>query len=222
LHPSKRVNNWLATWLIAAPCITEFERSQKRHLAHHQSVGQPEEDPDFPLYATAHPYAKKSLAEIVRHFMGRITGRKFASAVTQEKEQHHWWPVIAMQAAIFLAFSVTAGWMFYVLLWLVPLAGGAVLFNDIRIFCEHSNAGKDSTAPEDIMISYKSHPLELFFIAPNHMNYHAEHHLFPYVPHSRLPKLRALIQQTPELNDAIQWRTSYVGYMMQYVRSLKA
>ena len=116
LHPSKHINNRLATWLIAVPCITEFERSQKRHLAHHQFFGSAEEDPDYPLYTTLPPHAKKTRAQLVRHFSRRITGNKFASAVTQEKQQHRWRPAIIMQAVIFALFSATAGWEFYFLL----------------------------------------------------------------------------------------------------------
>jgi fatty acid desaturase len=49
------------------------------------------------------------------------------------------------------------------------------------------------------------------------MNFHAEHHFFPYVPHYNLPKLRALLRATPEYRERIEWRRSYLGYMRDYL-----
>lgn len=71
------------------------------------------------------------------------------------------------------------------------------------------------------MFSFISNPVERFFIAPNHMNYHAEHHFFPFVPHGNLPFLRNLVQRCPELNAKIEWKRSYFGHLLAYIEGCK-
>jgi fatty acid desaturase len=43
---------------------------------------------------------------------------------------------------------------------------------------------------------------ERIFIAPNHVNYHLEHHLLMTVPHYRLPRLHRLLRERGVLADA--------------------
>jgi fatty acid desaturase len=51
------------------------------------------------------------------------------------------------------------------------------------------------------------------------MNYHAEHHLFPYVPHYRLPRLRQKLTSSDGYRTAIQWRPSYVAFIVEFLRA---
>jgi fatty acid desaturase len=125
--------------------------------------------------------------------------------------------VALVQAAILAAFSAAGHPLAYFYLWVLPLVTLAVLFNGARVFCDHSVHAGASTAPEALIVTYTSNPLERFFFAPFHMNFHAEHHFFPYVPHYNLPRLRELLRETPEYRDRIQWRRSYVGYMAGYL-----
>jgi hypothetical protein len=41
------------------------------------------------------------------------------------------------------------------------------------------------------------------------------------VPHWNLPKLREAVKACPELNDRIQWRPSYFGHLIAYIRGIK-
>ena len=84
LHPNKRINNAIATWLIAAPCGTIFENSQKTHLAHHFNLGDEHRDPAFYIYCTGRPTPKKLLGDFVRFYLSRIGGQKIWALIMGE------------------------------------------------------------------------------------------------------------------------------------------
>ena len=195
------------------------------------------------MYCYGEPSPKKSTWQVLATFIGKLLGGKIiwmlrkaeAPSRSEALEVHppSWrerlvtlsvrlLPVAIVHTIFLVAFSWIFGWWGYFALWAIPLATFAAFFNDFRIFCEHSLLGRDTADKNERMISFTSNPVELFFFAPNHMNFHAEHHLFPYVPHHNLPALRKAIQACPELNGAIEWRTSYVGHVIAYInRSLQ-
>lgn len=131
------------------------------------------------------------------------------------------WRVALVQSVFVVLFMLAFGWYGYFALWALPLVTLAPFYNDFRIFCEHSLVGRDSTIPDERMVTFISSPLERFFFAPFHMNYHAEHHFFPYVPHRNLPALRDVIKECPEFNERIEWRSSYVGHLKAYTRAFQ-
>ena len=129
--------------------------------------------------------------------------------------------MILVQCLFLCLFTLAFGWYGYFALWLLPLGTLGSFYNDLRSFCEHSLVGRDAFDKSERMISFISNPVERFFIAPNHMNYHAEHHLFPFVPHNSLPELRRAIQSCPELSAQIVWRRSYFGHLLSYINGLR-
>jgi len=249
LHPDKAANNRIAAWLIAAPLGTDFIGSQRSHLEHHFNLGDSSRDPDYALYCFGEPSPKRSLAQVFSLFLFRIVGGKIFSMVASAGEGRpdnsapreiaigasfvvalvrrarqmapRLWSVAVVQTLLLVTFSLTFGWWGYFLLWLLPVTTLAIFYNDFRIFCEHSVLAREATSRDERMISFISNPVERFFIAPNHMNYHAEHHLFPFVPHSQLPALRNVIRNCPELNSGIEWRSSYFGHLVSYLRNLR-
>ena len=236
LASSKAINNWIATWLIAAPLGSIFSESQTSHLDHHQHLGDAHEDPDYSLYCFGTPNPKRGFFQLLAFFIFRVAGGKLlvmlmgkgnaANAHARDVSAvqkmlglaRKLWPLVLAQTALLAAFTVFFGIAGYFLFWFLPLATLAVFYNDFRTFCEHSIPSNEAIKPEARLMSYVSNPVERFFFAPNHMNYHAEHHLFPYVPHLRLPALRKLIKACPDYDEQIQWKQSYVGHLLAYVR----
>jgi fatty acid desaturase len=88
----------------------------------------------------------------------------------------------------------------------------------IRSFVEHAVLTEERPEHDNLLVSITSNPVELAFIAPFKMNYHAEHHLYPAVPARRLPDLRAALAATPEPPRLL--RTAYLGALLRYARSL--
>jgi fatty acid desaturase len=236
LSRHKRINDWLSTWLIAAPMGTHFSSSTQSHLDHHFHFGDAAQDPDYALYCHGQPAPKQTRMQVAGSFGMRIVGGKLVSVLQKALRGKDkagpgatapaaplatkigaLLPIAATQLALFAALTWLFGPVGYFAIWFVPLVTLAVFYNDFRIFCEHSVIGRDPADGAERLTSFTSHPIERFFFAPHHMNYHAEHHLFPYVPHAKLPALRRLIGNCPEVARQIEWRGSYVGHVMRYV-----
>lgn len=234
LHPERAINNFVSTWLIAAPCGTPFQSSQKQHLAHHRSLGSPDADPAYHFYCYGEPSSKDTVAHLTMHFLwilsaGRVAYTLLGKGNTTSAEGvkgtaggarvREYVPIMLCQAAIFLMFATIGFWWAYPVLWVLPLFTLVSFFDAFRQFAEHAQPVSDPTA-KTLLISTRSNVFERFFIAPFGMNFHAEHHLFPFVPYYRLSELSKKIRGLHE-GAGIEWRRSYFESLIKYVIALK-
>jgi fatty acid desaturase len=231
LHPKRRVNDAMTLWLLAAPCGSSYWNSRSTHLMHHRFLGNSARDPDYFLYCSEAPAPKSLPGQFVWHFVklvlggqvvhtlfGTSSGKSAVPATAHlASKMKALVPVAAAQSILLGAFALAGHPLAYFYLWVLPLITLAVLFNGARVFCDHSVPAGRAPDAEALIVTYISNPVERFFLAPFHMNFHAEHHFFPYVPHYNLPKLRAMLRNTPEYRNRIQWRGSYVAYMVGYL-----
>ena len=102
------------------------------------------------------------------------------------------WGVLAFQIlAPLIAFATGYGWQ-YLVLWVLPLVTVLQAILRLRAICEHG-AVADLASPLSAARTNIAGPMLRFLLFPHHVNYHIEHHLYPAVPHYRLPALhRAL------------------------------
>ena len=110
------------------------------------------------------------------------------------------WFVVAFQLALPVASALAGGWRGlaqYAVLWLLPMLTVLQPILRLRAICEHG-AVSDLSSPLTAARSNRAgggigNALGRAFLFPHHVNYHLEHHLYPAVPHYRLPALhRAL------------------------------
>ena len=85
----------------------------------------------------------------------------------------------------------------YLLLWVVPALTVLQVILRLRAICEHG-AVDDTSSQLTATRTHRSGRSAGEFIArlalfPHHVNYHVEHHLYPAVPHYRLPQMHALL-----------------------------
>ena len=78
----------------------------------------------------------------------------------------------------------------FLVLWTLPLVTVIQPILRLRAVCEHG-AVTDLTSPLTAARTNLVGPFARFVMFPHHVNYHVEHHLFPAVPHYRLPQLHA-------------------------------
>ena len=76
----------------------------------------------------------------------------------------------------------------------------------LRQIVQHGNAGGERFSNTRIFLVSR---LIRFAVFPLGMDYHLPHHLFPMVPHYRLKRLHALLEETEEYR---QQATTVEGY----------
>lgn len=201
-------NMALSQWLCAYPIFADTVAYRRYHLAHHAHTQQ-EDDPDLVLSAPF-PITKLSYR---RKFWRDITGR---TGYEQRKAQlfnavgdSSWalsrrlghfrdklGPQVVVNAILLAGLSLAGVWWAYPLLWLVPLLTWMMVITRIRNIAEHAVV-PDSDDPLRNTRTTKANLFERIFIAPYFVNYHLEHHLLFYVPCYNLPRLHAILMNSP-------------------------
>ena len=190
LFANRRLNEWVGTWLCAAPIFTSLTLYRPYHLTHHRHTQQAE-DPDLGLSAPF-PITRGSLwRKIGRDLTGRTAYQRrleqFGGGLAKE------WRSFVANLVLLGALAAAGYWWLYPVLWLVPLATWYQLVSRIRNIAEHAVV-PDNDDPLRNTRTTRANWLERLFVAPYRVNYHLEHHLFMFVPCWRLPMAhRALL-----------------------------
>ena len=203
LHPNRRVNDWVGTWL----CSSTLGRYRPYHLQHHRYVQQTE-DPDLVLSAPF-PISRASLR---RKLWRDLSGQTFykqriepllsaarhgsqgtAGAAGQELARGS--RFIAGNALGFAIFAAAGFWWLWLLLWLLPMMTWLPLVTRIRNIAEHALIAQNEADPLRQARTTHATWWERALIAPYWVNYHLEHHLFTQVPCWKLPQAHALLRQ---------------------------
>ena len=222
--PTRRQNalfGFVCGGLVGSP----FGASRTRHLTHHRLLGQPG-DPDHPLHGID---GKDTRRGFVRHFAMGLIGA-YAGMIllgppsktdsrSRKSRLGDLMAIVLGQLALLALLTVAFAWWVYPALWLAPLASVTVLGHLIRSFGEHAITPSESTAHANRLITVQSNALERAMIAPYNMNYHAEHHLVPWVPAPRLRAARRRLEGRDDLPPRLS-RSSYGAALLRYVRQL--
>jgi fatty acid desaturase len=89
----------------------------------------------------------------------------------------------------------------FLVLWTLPLLTVIQPILRLRAICEHG-AVTDLTTPLTAARTNLAGPFARLVLFPHHVNYHVEHHLFPAVPHYRLPELHRELEELGVLEAA--------------------
>ena len=212
LHPNQKVNDWLGHWL-AAPVGASLAAYRPYHLSHHRFAQQPE-DPDLVLSA---PFPV-SPASLRRKIIRDLTGQTFFKQrillpialrrQVQTSEKAHDYeavvtgrsvlPFLLVNLAFLLGLSLIGLWWAWFLLWLLPMATWFPMVTRIRNIAEHACVEGSAADPYRAARTTLARWWERAFIAPYWVNFHAEHHLFMYVPCWNLPRLHRAVAATPK------------------------
>ena len=222
----RRWNTLIGRWLCAAPVGSPYEASRARHLSHHRLLATPE-DPDHDLHAAPGMRDRRGL---FRHFVGGFLGG-YAGMVLMGPPRANAAPKVpgakrrdalslgVAQLVFAAGLTLVFDWWVYPALWLAPLVTATVLGHLVRSFVEHAVTDDEMPRHSNRLITIRSNFLERFLVAPYGMNYHAEHHLLPTVPASRLRKLHERLADREDLPPVLV-RTSYGEALRRYVRAL--
>jgi fatty acid desaturase len=213
-------NDRIAQWLTAYPSMVDMRLYRKVHVQHHRHTWT-ERDPDRSL-ASPFPITRASFRrKMIRDLTGqtaydrhRVYVRYAAGLSVQGKglEGKSPWSVLRrfvvnqrgflITNAIMLAALTAAGAPeAYLLLWVLPAWTGYSVVLRIRSIAEHACV-RDTCNPLLQTRTTLAPGWLRFLLAPHHVNYHLEHHLFMSVPHYHLPKAHRMLRDAGILDDA--------------------
>jgi fatty acid desaturase len=210
LSGNNAVNEWIGQWLCAVPVGADLASYRSYHLQHHKFTQQPE-DPDLSLSApfpiTRESYTRK----VIRDLTGQTFVKQrlplflslFQRPGADEPVSHESFVssgrdkmlrFLIANALVFGLFWLAGAGVWYGAVWVVAMATWLPLVTRIRNIAEHA-CTSTSEDPFSHARTTLANPLERLLIAPYWVNYHAEHHLFMYLPCYRLPKAHRLLAE---------------------------
>jgi fatty acid desaturase len=207
LHSNKAINEFVGQWLCAVPVGADLASYRSYHLQHHRFTQQPE-DPDLSLSApfpiTTESYRRKAIRDLTGQTFVRqrlplllalfkrsedtsVDHDSFVSAGREKTLRF-----LGLNVLLFALFWLAGAGIWFFGVWLVAMATWLSLVTRIRNIAEHActSTGED---PFSHARTTLANGIERAFIAPYWVNYHAEHHLFMYLPCYNLPEAHRLL-----------------------------
>jgi fatty acid desaturase len=231
LFRNRLMNDVVGLWIAGAAVGAPPGAGRHAHLAHHASLGT--EHDGEPGYMSA-PKTKagllrwvvfklfgiESALRLLELSLNSLRSRKPVTVENQKSVGYVAQPakqdliiVACTQACIALTFTLTIGWYYYLLLWVLPLFTVTRLLMGLRNFAEHAEQPEKTIPEEHYLNSIYCNRVEEFFFSPLCFNYHAEHHLFPGVPTWRLPKLSRELRTLPYFTEHVRMHDSFVSLL---------
>ncbi len=208
LHSNRAINEWIGQWLCAVPVGADLASYRAYHLQHHKFTQQPE-DPDLSLSApfpistdsyrrkairdlTGQTFLKQRLPLLLALFRRADENADAAHESFVSTGREKTLRFLAVNALLFVLFWLAGAGIWYFGVWLVAMATWLSFVTRIRNIAEHActSTGED---PFSHARTTLANPVERLLIAPYWVNYHAEHHLFMYLPCYRLPDAHRLL-----------------------------
>jgi fatty acid desaturase len=188
---NERIGQWLAGW----PMAISLPAYRTYHLAHHRHAGTPQ-DPDLGFVA-AYPVPIAALRrKLLRDATGRTGFRDQRMMLARMVQQRNWamlGPWLAFHAALFAVLAAAGAWWAYALWWVALLFVYPVVMR-LRQIGEHGVvADRGDPDPRSNTATTLVSWWERLLIAPNHVNWHLEHHAAGGVPPYRLAQMHALL-----------------------------
>jgi fatty acid desaturase len=127
--------------------------------------------------------------------------------------------LVPVQLVILLTlWAVSHQWWLYFAIWLGPIFTFGTFLGFLRGFVDHARLQSDCPVQSAHRLITVTHTnvFERFFLGHFDFKYHAEHHMFPSVPHYYLPELHSLLHADEGYRSTYLVRHSYFEFLGQY------
>ncbi len=217
--PSRKWNDAVTNWLTMFPLFTTIAVYRQNHLNHHRHLNT-EDDPDWVAKLTKReftfPKTKREFVLTVLSYLFLVQGAKDAiwflkrfqapakKGKPQEKSER-----LIFTVLLVVLLTLTGGWKLYLFYWVVPYLSTFFMMQYIRSVAEHFG---DLEYEDDLSHSrtVKPHWIEKILIAPHHVGYHLEHHLYAGVPFYHLPDLHDALMKNEAYREKAHITHGYV------------
>ena len=192
LFRSVRMNETVGQWLAGTPMGISLSAYRTYHLSHHRHAGTPR-DPDLGFVA-AYPVTPASLRRKLWRDLSGQTGFRDLRMTFARFAWRQQWPWVAFHAGLAAILAAAGAPWAYGLWWAATLFVYPVVMR-LRQIGEHGVArDRGASDPRLNTATTLVHWWERLFIAPNHVNWHLEHHTAGGVPPYRLAHMHALLR----------------------------
>jgi fatty acid desaturase len=231
LFKNRRLNEVVSELFLAWPLFITTQTYRGGHFAHHRHVNT-ERDPDLVRKQRSaseweFPTSWGALgALLAKDVLGLHTRQLFSdfddmwdkkATTTKSQEGANFYSVARMLYYVLMLSAVTYFhlWPTFLLLWVVPILTWLKMIMRIRSIAEHFAIENDHVYTQ----SRTTLPslLERVFVAPRHVNFHLEHHLYPSVPYFRLPRLHAVLMKDALFQSRAHITSTYWGVLRECV-----
>ena len=237
LFRKRETNDLFCDLFLLGPIATITRINNRNHMAHHRYLAS-HSDPDRHKYGCLNKHTRPlylvfitGLASVPKVLVNvfakkRASSKAVTTSASTAAQSHAADAYTLRDAAIILGWQIALvgglttafGWWGYPVMWLGPVYF-TYLFDLLRSFLEHAQPRPDDDSDEHRLITYSSNWLERMFFAPENMNFHTVHHLWTSIPYYNLPAANRIIRKHP-LAERLEWRTSYLGFLLKYATKL--
>ena len=208
LHGHQKINEFLGQWMCAVPVGADLASYRAYHLKHHKFTQQPE-DPDLTLSApfpiskdsffrkairdlTGQTFTKQRMPLLRALFTRSRQGDANANVSFISSGADKTLRFLAVNVLLFALCWLAGAGLWYLGVWLFAMATWLPFVTRVRNIAEHACT---STGPDPFSHARTTHAnwMERALIAPYWVNFHAEHHLFMYLPCYRLPDAHRML-----------------------------
>jgi fatty acid desaturase len=228
LFRNRLLNDWVGELLLAWPFFVTMRSYRHNHIAHHRHVNS-DRDPDWARKLNQPQWTfPKHWTELAWLLFGDVSGlnavdliRLSRSLAGQDGAVPRSYRLSRLAFYLVAAALIIAGGgvHLFVLYWVIPYFTWLAMILHLRSIAEHFSI-PDGSGVHAGLRTTRANALERLLIAPNNVNYHAEHHRFPSVPFYRLPELHRLLVAHPEFTGTAHFTNGYLGVLRECHRTL--
>ncbi|MBV8551909.1 MAG: fatty acid desaturase family protein [Acidobacteriaceae bacterium] len=223
---NKAWNDLISDVFCALPFGFVTASYRASHIPHHEHLNT-DKDPDLIRKVGPDGHADDWLFPLPLHraiwlFSRDLMGRGFVEVFTalrlfsrngRKSSTRAEYPLplavrLGFPALLLIALVLSRNALFFLYAWLVPLFLILPAILRLRSVAEHFALPKNHFLNESRTIQVPW--WEAFFLAPHHVSLHLDHHLFPYVPWYRLPKLHARLLTNDKYRSHAHINSSYL------------
>lgn len=210
LLPTPRINDFVGRIFCAFPVFISLSQYRKKHITHHGFLYS-SADPDRGLYADfpmslsrflARAFGLHTFQLFIRYFTEILDYKFSANNRNSLFEESDFYQYIAFHFFIFTLLTLFSLWPWYFLLWVIP---ELVCLPYFWFMGALQHGPMNGPAERGLSRTIYAPQWLLLLALPHHVNFHAEHHLKPRVPHYHLP---ALAQELEAKGFPI-WKSSF-------------
>lgn len=216
LAKNKKLNFFLADWLVAYPIFQNAQYYKKVHILHHAHLGSLDEDTDriaqvesgLASVTDKDTFYKKFFLKQVLMF-GVLDYLKYlltTRLIDMLKDKKDRTGILVCHSILFVAFYFVYGVWGYLLLWILPYITVSQLLGWFLELSEHYRLYEKET--QELKMARNRFPAwwERMFFGHHGEVYHLTHHLFPSVPSWNLSKVHNILMQDDEYRSVNQYR----------------